>query len=45
MVMCEERRTHYPTTLRTQESRFIRILLISLIAEMKGGPETTLVFG
>jgi exonuclease SbcC len=39
----EERRTNLLTTLRTQESRFPQILLISHIAEMQGEFASTLV--
>jgi len=41
----EERRTNLLTTLRTQESRFPQIILISHIAEMQGEFATTLVVG
>ena len=39
----EERRTNLLTTLRTQESRFPQILLISHIAEMQGEFASTLI--
>ena len=39
----EERRNNLLTALRTQESRFPQILLISHIAEMQGGFASTLV--
>ena len=41
----EERRNNLLVALRTQESRFPQILLISHIAEMQGEFATTLVIG
>jgi exonuclease SbcC len=39
----DERRSNLLTALRTQESRFARILLVPHVAEMQGGFGSTLV--